>query len=666
MALEDGEMGKVSIRLFGRLGVTDRDGGKISVAGKKPQALLAYLALNAGQPQSRNKLAALLWGERFDEQARQSLRQGISKLRKALGDGEPKVLVIDGDDVGLNTDATEIDAVEFERLASGDTPTELNEAAGFYVGGLLEGLEVKEKGFEDWIGMERARFGELAADVLAKLSRHQAATGDADAALETLRRLTAVDPLSEEGHRMLMRLYAGSGRRAQALKQYQMLMETLNRELGTEPDVETRKLFARIKDQDSSSPAPARESSAADAQSHHDKPAIAVLPFTNLSGDPEQEYFSDGITDDLITALSNVRAFFVIDRGSSFTFKGRAVDVKEVGRELGVHYVLEGSVRKAGDRVRVSAELIDATTGNHVWADRYDGGLDDIFDLQDEIAASVVGAIEPQIHRAEVERIRHKRPENFDAYDLTLSGLAKMNQLTSKDTAIALDLFMKAIALDPNYARAYVCASYCHRRQVQLKGLLLSDADKAEALRLAQAALNADRTDPYVLWQAGLTIGLLEGDLDEAAALIDRSLSINANANRAWLASAFIRCFLGDPASAIENAERAMRLSPLDVSMWVAHGVLAVAHMQLKDYKEAASWARKAVRLYRNNLPAHHVLVASLAQTGRQKEAEAALEELLDLDPGLTIGGLKKRYPISGYRNLDGFLEGLRKAGLKA
>ncbi len=397
-----------------------------------------------------------------------------------------------------------------------------------------------------------------------------------------------------------------------------------------------------------------------------DKPSIAVLPFENMSGDPEQEYFSDGITDDLITALSNVRTFFVIARHSSFTYKGRAVDVKEVGHELGIRYVLEGSVRKAGNRVRVTAQLVEAASGNHVWADRYDGALDDIFDLQDEIAASVVGAIEPQLHRAEVERIRHKRPESFDAYDLTLSGLAKMNKLDPKDTADALTFFLKAIELDPNYARAYVCASYCHRRQVQLKGMVLSEEDKAETIRLAHAGLKADRTDPYVLWQAAMTIALVEQDFDEATALIDRSLSINANANRAWIASGMLRCYVGDPETAIEHAERAMRLSPLDVSMWVAYGVMATAHMQLGDYEGAVAWARRSVRLHPDHLPAHHVLAASAAQLGRQEEAEAAIRDLLEMDPALTIARLKEIYPVARYRNLEGFIEGLKKAGLPA
>lgn len=661
-----GETGKLQVRLFGRFAVTASDDKRVKIAGKKNQALLAYLAANAGKAQPRERLAGLLWGDRFDEQARQSLRQAISKLRKDLGDTKENLLLTEGDDIALNGDAISIDALAFEKLAANESSEALEEAARLYGGAFLDGFNIKEKGFEDWVRSERLRFGELAADILAKLSRHQAGAGDSDAAIETAKRLIAVDPLGEEGHRALMRLYAEKGKRAQALKQFQTLEAALRSELDAEPDADTRSLYEEIQSNETRIPTSGKPDPAAAAPALPDIPSVAVLPFENLSGDSEQEYFSDGITDDLITALSNVRAFFVIDRGSSFTYKGRAVDVKEVGRELGVHYVLGGSVRKAGDRVRVSAELIDATAGNHVWADRYDGGLDDIFDLQDEIAASVVGAIEPQIHRAEVERIRHKRPESFDAYDLTLSGLSKMNKLTPKDSADALDLFMKAIELDPNYARAYVCASYCHRRQVQLKGLVLSDADKAEALRLAQAAFKADRTDPYVLWQTGLSIGLLEGDMDEAAALIDRSLSINTNANRAWLASAIIRCFLGEPETVIEHAKRSMRLSPLDVSMWVAQGVLAVAHVQLKNYEEAASCGRKAVRLHRDNLPAHHMLVASLAQMGRQEEAEAALSELLNLDPDLTIKGLKKRYPIAGYRNLDGFLEGLKKAGLKA
>ena len=662
-------MGKLSVSLLGRLRVADGAANQIAVRGRKTQALLVFLALNADRPQPRNRLATLLWGDRFDDQARQSLRQCVSKLRKALGNTEPPVLLTDGDQVGLNGDAIEIDVRVFERLAAQGTPKALAEAAYLCSATLAEGLDVKQTAFDDWLGAERRRVNDLAYQVLERLAAHQAGTEDSGAAIETAQRLVGLDPLREEAHRTLMRLYVRTGRRAAALKQFQACAETLHRELGAGPESETRRLYEEIKSQGAIPPATDRAITDAGPAAKAplalpDKPSIAVLPFSNLSGDPEQGYFSDGITEDIITALSNVQSFFVIARDSTFAYQGKAVDMKRVGRELGVRYVLEGSVRKSGNRVRVTAQLVEAASGNTIWADRYDGALDDIFDLQDEITASVVGAIEPQLLCAEVQRIRQKRPESLDAYDYTLRGLAHMNKLNPDDTAEGLRLFLRAIEVDPNYAHAYVCASWYYRRQVQLRGMVLSDEDKAEGIRLAQAALKADSTDPYVLWQAGMTAALVEGDFDAAVLYIDRSLSINANSTRAWLAGGSVRCCVGDPETAIEDANRAIRLSPLDVAMWVAHGVLATAHLQLADYEEAAAWARKSVRQHAYNAPAHHVLAACCAHLGRTEEAGAAVARSLELDPDMTIPRLKAIYPVSGYRNLDGFCEGLRKAGL--
>ena len=395
-----------------------------------------------------------------------------------------------------------------------------------------------------------------------------------------------------------------------------------------------------------------------------DKPSIAVLPFDNLSTDPEQEYFADGVTEDIITALSNVQSFFVIARNSTFTYKGKAVDVKRVGRELGVHYVVEGSVRKAAQRVRVTAQLLDASTGQHIWADRYDGALDDIFDLQDQITATVVGAIEPYLNRAEFERIKQKRPDSLDAYNVTLRGLQAMNELNPGSTARALKLFYQAIEADPNYARAHVCASWCYRRHVQLRGMTLTEEERSECIRLANAALKADDTDPYILWQVALTRCLVENDLESATALIDQSLALNANSTRAWSTSGILRCILGEPESAIEHAERAIRLSPLDPSMWVPHGIIANAKFQLGAYEAAGSYARKSIRLHSYNLPAYHTLAASYARLGRLGEAHDTVGKLLELDPATTISRIEQNFPVTRYKNLRSFLQGLHEAGL--
>lgn len=395
-----------------------------------------------------------------------------------------------------------------------------------------------------------------------------------------------------------------------------------------------------------------------------DKPSIAVLAFDNMSADPDQEYFADGVTEDIITALSAVRSFFVIARNSSFAYKGRAMDVKTIGRELGVQYVLEGSVRKGGNRIRVTAQLIEAATGNHVWADRFDGAPDDIFDLQDEVTASVLGAIQPELLRAEAKRIKQKRPEHLDAYDYNLRGLSYMNLLNPEDSQNAFQMFLKAIEIDPGYARAYANASWYFQRQVQLRGLVLTDAEQAECVRLAELALKSDPSDPEVLYQVALSVGLVGGNLDRGMEITEQALAINSNGTRIWLTAALIQNCLGNPEAAIESAEHAIRLNPHELAMWVAHGELAKSNVQLADYSSALAWARRSVEKHADNLPIHHVLIASLAQLDHLDDASTALNRLLELDPGLTIKRLLEIFPLSRYRNLDGMLDGLRKAGL--
>jgi adenylate cyclase len=292
-----------------------------------------------------------------------------------------------------------------------------------------------------------------------------------------------------------------------------------------------------------------------------DKPSIAVLPFQNMSGDPEQEYFADGIVEEIITALSRMRWLFVIARNSSFTFKGRAVDVKQVSRDLGVRYVLEGSVRKAANRIRITAQLIDATSGVHVWAERFDGGLQDVFDLQDQVTARVVGEIAPKLEQAEIERAKRKRTESLDAYDYFLRGMASVHQWTRTANDEALRLFYKAIDLDPGFASAYGMAAWCYIWR-KLNGWVVDRAQEtSEGAHLARRAVELGKDDAVALSRGGHALAWFVRDLDNGAAFIDRALVLNPNLAAAWNLSGWVRAYRGELDLAIEHHQRAMRLS---------------------------------------------------------------------------------------------------------
>ena len=394
------------------------------------------------------------------------------------------------------------------------------------------------------------------------------------------------------------------------------------------------------------------------------KPSIAVLPFENMSGDLEQDYFADGMVEEIITALSRMRWLFVIARNSSFTYKGRAVDVKQVGRELGVRYVLEGSVRKAGDRLRITGQLVDATTGAHLWADRFDGGLKDVFDLQDQVTASVVGAIAPKLEQAEIERAKRKPTESLDAYDYYLRGMAGVHRWTRDANNEALQMFYRAIELDPNFASAYGMAARCY---VQRKGsawMIDRAQEVAETARLARRAAELGWDDAVALCAAGLPLAWVVGDLDDGAALIDRALLLNPNLAMAWLFSGWVKVWLGEPEVAIEHLARAMRLSPNDPHVFNMQAATAAAHFFAGRYAEASSWAEAATREKPTHLIATAMAAASGALTGRLSEAEKAMARLCQIDPALRLSNLKDLGPFRRPEDFARWVEGLRKAGL--
>jgi TolB-like protein/Tfp pilus assembly protein PilF len=393
-----------------------------------------------------------------------------------------------------------------------------------------------------------------------------------------------------------------------------------------------------------------------------DKPSIAVLPFQNMSGDPEQEYFADGMVEEIITALSRFRQLFVIARNSSFTYKGRAVDVKQVGRELGIRYVLEGSVRKAANRVRITAQFIDASSGAHLWADRIDGGLEDIFDLQDRVTASV-GAITPKLEHAEIERAKRKPTESMHAYDYYLRGVAGFHQFSRDANTQALRLLNRAIKLDPEFAAGHGMAAWCYARRKWNGWGASGEQETAEAIRLAQRAIELAKDDGIALGCGGRALVIVASDPDAGAAFIERALVLNPNLAATWLFSGWVKVFLGEPEAAINRFAHAMRLSPLDPELVRMKTATAHAHFFAGRYDDASLWAEDAMReaKYPANL---RVAAASNALSGRLEKARDAMAYLRQLDPALRVSNLTERVPLRRPDDLARFAEGLRKAGL--
>jgi adenylate cyclase len=394
-----------------------------------------------------------------------------------------------------------------------------------------------------------------------------------------------------------------------------------------------------------------------------DKPSIAVLPFTNMSGDVEQEYFVDGLVDDIITAMSRVTWLFVIARNSSFTYKGRAVDVRQVGRELGVRYVLEGSVRKSGNRLRVTGQLVDTATGNHIWAERFDGVLQDVFDLQDKITASVAGAIEPKLQQAEIQRARNKPTENLTAYDLYLRALGLFYDLTEDSLTEALALLDRCIAADRRYCSAYALACLCHMNRKMLSWDVDGETE-VNGLQAARLAIETGRDDPVALASAGIAIAHLGGNLEEGLAQIERSLSLNPNTALGWWAGGYVHFWLGDYESSIACFHKAMRLSPLDPLAFRSYAGIGRPYFFSGRYEEAIAWADKALRVSPNFVTALQLKVAAAAMAGRSDAAQEAVRQLRAVRPDISIATILRHSPIRAQSQRAFFEAALRKGGL--
>jgi TolB-like protein len=392
-----------------------------------------------------------------------------------------------------------------------------------------------------------------------------------------------------------------------------------------------------------------------------DKPSIAVLPFENMSGDPEQEYFADGMVEEIITALSRFKWLFVIARNSSFTFKGKVVDIKEVGRRLGVRYVLEGSVRKASGKVRIAGQLIDAMTGAHIWADKFERDLTDVFALQDEVTVAVVSAVEPKLRQTEIEMATRRPLENLTAYDLSLRARQKSTLRTREGFAESIRLAHRALDLDPRSISAAVAAANGHFNNVGLGFSTDPQFDRSEAIRLVRLALSLDENDERALSTAGLVTALFIGDDETAIDYSDRAVATNPNSHFVWNYRGWVYQIAGQYEEAIRSFERGIRVSPLDP---VIHNYLAgigFALIELRRFDEAVAFFKRALRQNSSDGVAFRGLASALAHLGRDVEAREAAARMLEIDPTFTISG---RISRGGQTNLKLLVEGFRKAGV--
>jgi TolB-like protein len=396
-----------------------------------------------------------------------------------------------------------------------------------------------------------------------------------------------------------------------------------------------------------------------------DKPSVAVLPFKNLSSDPEQDYFADGMAEEIITALSRFKALLVIAGKSSFTYKGRTVDVKQVGRELAVRYVLEGSVRKAANRVRITGQLVDTSSGAHLWADRFEGELGDIFALQDQVTERVVGAIAPAVEKAEIERAKNKPTGSLDAYTVYLRGLSRLFEVTSREAnEEALRLFNRAIELDPDFASAYGRAASCYAYAKGFSWIFATANEIAEVRRLARCAVELGKDDAIALANSAWALANIVGDFEQAAALIDRALLLNSNLADAWFAAGWIKNWSCEPEPAIECFAHAMRLNPFDPRIEGIRTGIAYSHFLLARYDEAASWAAMALRDSPDFPPGLRVAAASNAMVGRPEMAHKAMARLRQLVPDLRVSNIKDVVPHRRTEDLATYEDALRRAGL--
>jgi TolB-like protein/Tfp pilus assembly protein PilF len=649
---------RIDLRLLGRFGATvdSRPPRIVQMSAPRRRAVLAYLALQPTHMETRERLAALLWGNATDHQARQSLRQCLVALRKEFQAAGRDPLVIERDVIGLDPSRVVVDAREFMALAASDDAGDLDRAMDLYKGELLDGLELDIEPFNDWVRGERARIAAAAAGAFERSAAEHDAAGDGPGALRAAERLVALDPLREAAHRLLLRMLAKYKGRDAALAHAEGLAQRVRDELDSDLEPETAALIADLR-----ASAPVVAAGRRPDPPLPATPSIVVLPFANLSDDPAQAYFADGVTEDITTALSRLRWLFVIARNSAYVFKDKPADVRSIARELGVRYMLEGSVRAVGQRIRITGQLIDAEKGKHIWAQKYDREVHDIFAVQDEITEHIVAAIEPHLYAEEGYRAAGQPPENVDVWGLVVRAIGLINKFGRKHNEEAQRLLRRAIEIDPHYARAHAILSWA----IWWATLYYYFSDRYEGYRQsarhAEQAMLLDQNEPWARMVIGLnlsTAGLHE------RALAEHQTALNLNPSfalgRMTYGWALLRAGRFD--EAIAETAKAIRMSPMDSFLGLYTAIHGLALLAAGRFADALPHLRESVSAGAEFAGHYNTLISCCGHLGLVDEAREYIARRNRIGPPLRVRVLRNN--LRGFAHCDVFTEGLTKAGV--
>jgi TolB-like protein/DNA-binding SARP family transcriptional activator len=657
------------ISLFGGLSIETHDGKAESLPTRKTAQVLAVLALLGEKGATREALAEWIWPDRSEGQAKSSLRQALTAIRKAL----PAILntyALDADQASVKLAGPPglVDVRVFARLLASDNGAEWAAAARLYKGDLLEGMPLSPA-LDNLVAARRAQYRDQALTLVERLSEGPAPT-DAAACEALANLLLERDPAAEPAHRAIIRLRLAEGQTNAARRQLDRCAEALAAELGAEPEEKTTALLAS----GGTGPAPdiAMNSSpgnpasveAAPAARPRQVPSVVVMPFDDL-GSEQDDYFADGVVEEITSALSRIRDFFVIARQSAFTYKGHFVDVREVGRDLGVRYAVEGTVRRGGDRVRITVQLIETETGTQLWSDRYEDKTDDIFDLQDRIASHVAGAINPSIRASEIELAKQTRPENLQAYDLMLRALPHFWAHRKEDNQIALDLFGEALTRDPDYGVALAFKAWCHAQQACYLWADDPGEEREKAVAAAEQAALRVGDNATALTAIGATYSITTADYELAESFINRSLAIDPNNAWGWMRAGWLKAlFDRDMEKAMDCFERALALSPFDPFRFNILFGMSVVHQHRGDLKTAIELTKEGLRAGAGVTWAYRMLATYYARAGDQENAADALARFMQHYPGITMEKMRQGVPPGMVENQQEYFEGLRKAGI--